>query len=41
MWDRGLLVQNVTFINFPNNQTPAIFGPTILDRCTSGCGGMY
>ena len=41
MWDRGLIVQNVTFINFPNNQTPAILGPTILDRCTERCGGIY
>lgn len=28
MYDRGLLVHNVTFINFLHNQTPAIFGPT-------------
>ncbi|CAF3294066.1 unnamed protein product [Rotaria sp. Silwood2] len=39
MWDRGLSVSNVAFINFPSNQTRAIFGPTILDRCTDRCGG--
>ncbi|CAF1351069.1 unnamed protein product [Rotaria sordida] len=39
MWDRGLRVHNVTFINFPSNETRAIFGPIILGRCTDRCGG--
>ncbi|CAF4431207.1 unnamed protein product [Rotaria sp. Silwood2] len=38
MWDRGLRVQNITFINFPSNKTRAIFGPIILGRCTYRCG---
>ncbi len=39
MWDRGLRVQNVSFINFTSSQTQALFGPTIQGRCTQYCGG--
>ncbi|CAF2963963.1 unnamed protein product [Rotaria sp. Silwood2] len=39
MWDRGLRVRNVTFINFPNSNTQAIFGPVIAGRCLIFCGG--
>ncbi|CAF4773440.1 unnamed protein product [Rotaria sp. Silwood1] len=39
MWDRGLRVRNVAFINFPSNETRAIVGPIILGRCTDRCGG--
>lgn len=39
MWDRGLRVRNVVFMNFPSNETRAIYGPIILDRCTDRCGG--
>lgn len=39
MWDRGLRVRNVKFINFQNNSTQAIFGPIITGRCMIGCGG--
>ncbi|CAF1377186.1 unnamed protein product, partial [Adineta steineri] len=39
MWDRGLRVQNVTFINFPDPDTQAIRGPIIEGRCVVGCGG--
>ncbi|CAM4971603.1 unnamed protein product [Rotaria socialis] len=39
MWDRGLHVNNVVFINFPSNQIPAIYGPTIIGQCTDRCGG--
>ncbi len=41
MWDRGLRVRNVVFMNFPSNETRAIQGPIILDRCTDRCGGMH
>lgn len=40
MWDRGLRVRNITFINFPSNRTQAIYGPVIAGRCTTGCGGI-
>jgi hypothetical protein len=40
MWDRGLRVRNVSFYNFPNAGTQAIFGPFIIGRCTIYCGGM-
>ncbi|CAF0819146.1 unnamed protein product [Rotaria sp. Silwood1] len=39
MWDRGLRVRNVTFINFPSPNTQAIFGPVIAGRCIVFCGG--
>ncbi|UJR08495.1 hypothetical protein I4U23_012761 [Adineta vaga] len=39
IWGRGFLVQNVTFMNFLTNQTPAIIGPTLNDRCIDHCGG--
>lgn len=39
MWDRGLLVQNVSFINFPSTQTQAISGPILPDQCSGHCGG--
>ncbi len=41
MWDRGLLVRNVSFINFPSPNTQAIYGPFIIGRCVVYCGGMY
>lgn len=31
IYDRGLLVHNITFINFLSNQIPAIYGPTSDD----------
>ena len=40
MWDRGLLVRNVSFINFPSSSTQAIRGPVIAGRCGFLCGGM-
>jgi hypothetical protein len=40
MWDRGLRVRNISFINFPSSSTQAIFGPFIVGRCTVYCGGM-
>lgn len=40
MWDRGLRVRNITFINFPSSNTQAIFGPVIAGRCLIDCGGM-
>ena len=39
MWDRGLRVRNVSFINFPSPNTQAIFGPIITGRCVVFCGG--
>ncbi|CAF3091006.1 unnamed protein product [Rotaria socialis] len=39
MWDRGLLVRNVSFINLPSPQTQALFGPIIIGRCVEYCGG--
>jgi hypothetical protein len=39
MWDRGLRVQNVSFINFPSSQTQALYGPSIQGRCSEFCGG--
>ncbi|CAM4838655.1 unnamed protein product, partial [Rotaria magnacalcarata] len=39
MWDRGLLVRNVSFINLPSPQTQALFGPIIIGRCEVFCGG--
>ncbi|CAF0745209.1 unnamed protein product [Adineta steineri] len=39
MWDRGLSVRNISFINFPNVNTQAIYGPTIDGRCVVYCGG--
>jgi hypothetical protein len=39
MWDRGLRVRNVSFINLPSSQTQALFGPIIDGRCVVGCGG--
>ena len=39
MWDRGLRVRNVSFINFPSSSTQAIFGPVITGRCVVFCGG--
>jgi hypothetical protein len=32
-WDRGELIQNVSFINFPNNDTMAIRPPIIVGTC--------
>ena len=40
MWDRGLRVRNVSFINFPSANTRALYGPSITGRCTQFCGGM-
>ena len=39
MIDRGLPLQNVTFINFPSNETSAIRRLTITDRCVGRCAG--
>ncbi len=39
MWDRGLRVRNVSFINFPSSNTQAIYGPFITGRCLVYCGG--
>ena len=39
MWDRGLRVRNVSFFNFPNSNTQAIYGPIITGRCMVSCGG--
>lgn len=39
MWDRGLRVRNLSFFNFPNANTQAIFGPIIAGRCLVFCGG--
>ena len=33
-WDRGELVQNVKFINFPDAGSQAIRGTDIIGRCT-------
>ncbi|CAF0710276.1 unnamed protein product [Brachionus calyciflorus] len=38
-WDRGLLVQNVSFFNFPDYSSHAIRATVIAGRCTFGCGG--
>lgn len=40
MWDRGLLVRNLTFINFPSLYTQALIGPFIDGRCVVYCGGI-
>jgi len=40
MWDRGLRVRNISFINFPYAETQAIYGPFIIGRCVVYCGGM-
>ena len=39
MWDRGLLIDNVTFVNFLSNSTPAISSAPMPDICTSACVG--
>ncbi|CAF3592631.1 unnamed protein product [Rotaria sordida] len=39
MWDRGLRVRNVTFVNFTSSNTQAIYGPIITGRCLIYCGG--
>ncbi|CAF1300760.1 unnamed protein product, partial [Adineta ricciae] len=39
MWDRGLRVKNVSFINFQSSNTQAIRGPIIAGRCLVNCGG--
>ena len=33
-WDRGELIKNVTFINYPDNTSYAIGAPIIVCRCT-------
>ncbi len=38
-WDRGLLVKNVSFYNFPDTSSQAIVPPVIAGRCSEGCGG--
>ncbi|CAF2089088.1 unnamed protein product [Rotaria magnacalcarata] len=38
IWDRGLRVRNVSFINFPDSNTQAIFEPFIIGRCVIYCG---
>ena len=32
-WDRGQLLENISFFNFPSNDSRAIRGTTILCRC--------
>lgn len=32
-WDRGQLIKNVTFVNFPNEDSQAFRGPTVLGKC--------
>ncbi|CAF3637436.1 unnamed protein product [Rotaria sp. Silwood1] len=39
MWDRGLRIRNISFINFPSAYTQAIYGPVIAGRCIAYCGG--
>jgi hypothetical protein len=38
-WDRGLLIKNVSFYNFPDAGSQAIIPTSIIGRCTVGCGG--
>jgi hypothetical protein len=38
-WDRGQLVNNVTFYNFPDPTTSAFIAPFIAGKCTDQCGG--
>lgn len=38
-WDRGQLVDNVAFYNFPTNESFGIRGPIIDGRCFEACGG--
>ncbi|CAF0756351.1 unnamed protein product [Brachionus calyciflorus] len=38
-WDRGLLVKNVSFYNFPDGSSQAIKPTEIAGRCPFGCGG--
>jgi hypothetical protein len=33
-WDRGQLIKNVQFINFPDSRSHAIACPVIIGRCT-------
>lgn len=33
-WDRGQLIKNTTFINFPSSSSQAIRGPEVLGKCT-------
>lgn len=40
MWDRGLRVRNITFINFQYPSTQAIYGPVVTGRCSANCGGI-
>ncbi|CAF3925163.1 unnamed protein product [Rotaria sp. Silwood2] len=39
VWDRGLRVRNVSFINFQSSQTQAMHGPVKAGRCAVFCGG--
>ncbi|CAF0978946.1 unnamed protein product, partial [Brachionus calyciflorus] len=38
-WDRGLLVKNVSFYNFPDPNSEAIKPTEVAGRCLFGCGG--
>jgi len=38
-WDRGQIVKNVTFYNFPDSKTSAFTAPFIIGKCTDRCGG--
>lgn len=33
-WDRGQLLENISFYNFPDNSSRAIRGPFIIGTCT-------
>ncbi|CAM2722167.1 unnamed protein product [Rotaria socialis] len=39
VWDRGLRVRNVSFINFESPQTQAMHEPVKAGRCIELCGG--
>ena len=38
-WDRGQLIRNVSFLNFPSKSSQAIRATEIRGRCLHGCGG--
>ena len=38
-WDRGELIKNVKFYNFPNGDSAAIGATSINGVCTFKCGG--
>ena len=38
-WDRGELVKNAKFYNFPNTDKSALFATAIAGKCVVFCGG--